>query len=308
MINNNQTKLFLGGIQHFSLSEGNGVRTSIYVKGCPLRCAWCCNPELHNTSTDLMYISDRCIGHEKCGKCLKSCQQDAIYSTKNNTIGIDRELCNDCGNCFNVCPAQALFGIGQNYTSAECIEIINKDREFIDGVTISGGEPFMRPNATLALVEALVEESIPIAISTSGFFDLDNPSVIAILQKIDTLYFDIKHFDAIKHKNGTGLDNTRILSNFTNTLNKFPDLECKSQTLIVPGYNDDQTSLQDIALFLSRNKVKEHIIYFYHSNGEEKYTQLGRPCLYTDTKSIINRPLDYYSEIFNTYSIELNFQ
>ncbi len=301
------TSIILGGVQHFSLFEGEGIRTTFYLKGCPMRCAWCCNPELHNVYPDLMYITRKCIGVDQCSECVMACPNEAIYTTRNNTIGIDRDLCSGCGECINVCPAKALLEVGTCLSIDECLEIVNKDRDFIDGVTLSGGEPFMRPAQTLALVEALCAESIPIAISTSGFFDKDNPSVIAILQKINTLYFDIKHLDSIKHKNATGLDNSRILSNFSYILEKFPQLDCVSQTVIIPGYNDDFQSLQELALFLSRNKVDKHRIYFYNANGEEKYTQLGRPCLYSATKLPQQLHFNQYKEIFDSYSITLDF-
>lgn len=307
MRNKENISIFLGGVQHFSLFEGESIRTTFYLKGCPMRCAWCCNPELHSTSHDLMYVADKCIGTNICGACLNICPKDAIYTTKENTIGIDRELCDMCGECFHICSAKALFGVGKKSTLPECLEIINKDRDFIDGVTLSGGEPFMRPKSTLALVEALVKENLSIAISTSGFFDLDNPNVVAILQKINTLYFDIKHVDSIKHKNGTGLDNTRILSNLMNILKMFPKLTCHTQSLIVPGYNDDKQSVQELALFLSHVSRKEHKFYFYHSFGEEKYTQLGRPCLYTNRTIGKQLKTKQYREIFDNYNITLDF-
>ncbi len=269
----------VSGIQHFSPCPGYGLRTMIFLCGCPLRCPWCCNPESRVNSPMLACNAEKCIGPQICRHCMDACQRLAVYINRNH-IGIARDICNACGECARRCPSGALFMSGRKMSLPEIMDNILKDRDFIingGGVTLSGGEPMMHPLEIGALLRLTHAEGLHNAVETCGFFDLDAPETIAALRETDLLFFDVKHGDSQMHRAVTGVDNSRILSNLRRIHAEFPHLEVISRTLVVPGFNDSVAAMRDIARIVKRNGSSVHVLEAYSPICQDKYIQLGLP-------------------------------
>ena len=293
------------GIQHFSLFNGPGLRTTVFFKGCPLRCAWCCNPESRSTAIGVSFDTERCIGPETCGLCIASCPKKAIYAVGSHSIGIARDVCRHCGLCTTVCPSEALFLNGKSCSVESILSEIQVDSAYIrssGGVTLSGGEPFMRPRAAAELLEGAQQLGLHTVVETCGFFDLDDPYVRRGLQSTDILYYDLKHSDPVRHKQGTELENARILQNLTRIGQEFPNLPIVSRTTVVPGFNDSLGEMANLARIVSSiPTLLHHELSPCNTYCETKYEQLGIPCLYT----FAGRPSVYKMREFANVFIEM---
>ena len=302
-------KCTICGIQHFSLHNGPGLRTAIFFKGCPLRCAWCCNPEAYSMQIGLSYDAERCIGLESCGLCLKTCPQQAIYSINNKSIGIARDLCTNCGACAGVCPSEALFMNGKSMSIEEILRHIGLDEAYIrngGGITLSGGEPFMRPQGAAAILKAAQLRGLHTLVETCGFFDMDDPAVRQALQATDMLFYDIKHTDPIRHKQGTELENARILQNLSRIGKDYPSLKLVTRTPVVPGFNDTMAEMTNIARIVgSLSTVEWHELSACIPYCENKYAQLGIPCLYTFAGRPSPQKMRDFAEIFEQAGIKV---
>ncbi len=274
-------QITLCGLQHFSLFNGPGIRTTVFFKGCPLRCAWCSNPESLGHGLDIAYDKHFCIGMENCGNCHRACPNDAIYPISDDTIGLARDVCLHCGKCVDVCPSRAFHYSGEILEIEDVINKIRLDASYFGdsgGVTLSGGEPFMRPQSALALLVLCKEEQWHTAVETCGFFDLDDANVRQALRYVDLLYYDIKHMDSTKHKIGTGLGNSRILQNLERLSKEFPQLKIITRTAIIPEFNASLAEFSAIAQFVkSVPTVQGHELLPCNFTCSEKYIQLGLP-------------------------------
>lgn len=270
------------GLQHFSPCAGYGLRTTVFFAGCPLRCPWCCNPEARLNSPVLVCNTERCIGNA-CYRCLQECPQGAIYISR-GLISIARDRCIGCGRCTETCPSNALFMSSRRIPMEAILKELLKDKAFImngGGVTLSGGEPLMHPDEAAALLSLVHREGLHTAIETCGFFDMDAPGTIATLKECDLLLFDIKHSDPQRHRQFTNVDNSRILSNYARVAQEFPEVELVGRTLIVPGFNDDETTLRNIARLTRKNGLKKHLLAQFSSICRDKYAQIGLPFTYS---------------------------
>ena len=271
----------LCGIQHFSLFNGKGIRTTIFFKGCPLRCVWCCNPESQESSCSVAFDRSSCIGIRQCGYCIPQCPYGAIYAVSPDQIGFARDLCCNCGKCVTACPSMAFFQIGEKLDPDEIMRRVLMDAEYIradGGVTLSGGEPFMRPQAAATILRRCHEARLHTAVETCGFFDLDDRYVRMALKDTDILYYDIKQMDPAKHKQGTELDNARILHNLERIGKEFPTLKLVTRTEIIPNFNDTLADFFAIAQFVKTiASVSHHELLPCNTYCGEKYTQMGLP-------------------------------
>jgi len=254
-------------IQRFSLHDGPGIRTTIFMKGCPLRCLWCHNPESISPAQLLSFISDKCIG---CGWCFESCPQK-LHTMENNKHFIDRKKCNVCGKCTEKCYANALELVGKEITVEEVMQEVLADKIFYEnsggGMTLSGGEPTMQPDFSLALLKSAKEEEIHTAVETSSFCKFE------LLQKFseytDLFLCDYKESNPQKHKEFTGVENTVIIENITKlyTLGKTIRLRCP----IIPGLNEREEHFRGIAALFNEIPNCEGVeIMPYHRLGEGK--------------------------------------
>ncbi|MCX6262632.1 MAG: glycyl-radical enzyme activating protein [Bacteroidia bacterium] len=209
-------------VQRYCVQDGPGIRSTIFFKGCPLRCLWCSSPETHNNYPEIIFFEEKCI--ESCDQCIAACQKGAIHKDGVKTI-IDRGVCNICGKCSQVCPSGALSLVGYSVGIQNLLEEIAKDKTFYEvsggGVTFSGGEPLFQPKFALEFAKKCKENGFSVAIDTSGF--CNSKTLQSILQYIDLVLFDIKFIHPIKHQKYTSVRNDIILENaklVSNILNK----------------------------------------------------------------------------------------
>jgi pyruvate formate lyase activating enzyme len=273
-------------IQGFSLQDGPGIRTTVFLKGCPLRCAWCHSPESQHFYTQLSWMSVRCIGAEKCGKCLKACSRGAISpgkrtqhaATKENIqlIRIDRSICNDCGECVALCTPKALSLCGADYTPDELLQRLLKDRPFYEhsggGVTVSGGEPLSQPEFLFQLLKRLREGGIHTALDTSGYAPYE--AIECILPYTNLFLYDLKHMDPARHQVATGVSNERILENAERIVKAGGLMQIRVP--VIPDFNDTEESIQEIGMFCRSLGSAIAIIQLlpYHNLGVMKYQRL----------------------------------
>jgi len=258
-------------IQRFSLHDGPGIRTIVFMKGCPLKCLWCSNPESQKPHREILFNALKCID---CGTCRDVCPQNAIRDDKDG-YRIDSDVCDACGKCCDACPTQALRWSGTLMSVAEVLAEIEKDRAFYDtsggGVTFSGGEPLGQFQFLKGLLAACRSAGIHTAVETCGFCSRD--TMEGIVPFTDIFLFDLKHTDPLEHKKLTGRDNRQILENLENLCRKGAAVILRMP--VVPGLNDSDANLNETAALMKRLKIDEIHLLPYHNCGENKYRMLG---------------------------------
>lgn len=265
-----ETKGNVFNIQKYSVHDGKGIRTIVFLKGCPLRCEWCSNPESQNVFPEIMLSADACCG---CGSCFKVCETGAIRS---GTIRWEREKCRMCGQCTKVCPTEARTVAGTMMTVEEVREQVLQDSIFYrtsgGGVTFSGGEPLMQSAFVSELAANLKKDYIRLAIETTGYAEWK--AAESVFRLMDEILYDIKHMDDECHRKLTGVSNRRILEN----AEKAGDLNVPI-TIRVPvigGKNSDEDNIRKTAVFARKIGAVEMNLLPYHRYGESKYKKIGR--------------------------------
>jgi len=273
---NTKVKGLVASIKRFAIHDGPGIRTIVFMKGCPLRCIWCSSPQTQNPYPEIAYYEEKCIG---CGGCLKVCSENAITIDKQGKKWINRLRCTNCGKCAEACPTEALKIVGQFMTSEEIITEIDKDRLFYQesgegGVTISGGEPLMQTEFVKEVLRKCHEQGIHTAIETSGFVEWRE--FRNVLGHVDLLFCDIKHMNSEKHKELTGVSNQLILENIRKVDQKC-DVPVILRFPLIPSINDSEENLINLAKFItSLKRINTLEILPYHRLGEHEYKTLGR--------------------------------
>lgn len=289
-------------IQHYSIHDGPGIRTTVFLNGCPLKCLWCQNPESQNIKPVLFFNAEKCTG---CGMCLDVCPEDAISINEERSV-TNRELCKGHGKCAEACPNEARSIMGRRMTAAEVFEDVNKDAIFYQssggGVTLSGGDPIAQPDFSIGIFKLCRGASIHTAIETCGFAKWD--VLKSILEYTDLVLFDIKHMDPEKHKEYTGVSNEIILENAKNVVKEM-GLPMLMRLPIMPGYNDSAENMEMTARFIAddlENIEKVHLLP-YHRLGETKYERMEA----SDTSIPISPPSDEHMEdlkkIFESFDL-----
>lgn len=289
-------------IKRYSIHDGPGLRTTVFFKGCPLRCLWCHNPESQKTTQEIMYYEDKCI---LCLTCKHICKFDAI-EIKKNKISIDTKKCTLCGDCTDNCPTTALKMVGKFYDVDELVEEVLKDKSFFEdggGVTISGGEPFLQYEFLIELLKALKEENVHIALDTTGF--TEEEKLIETTKYVDLYLYDIKHMDSGKHKAYTGVGNEKILKNLK-SLDKHGG-KIALRLPIIPSINDDEENIKRTIEFIKtlRNVVSVDLLP-YHSMMVDKYKRLNMPFFVSHIKEPTNEEMEKLKETFEKEGFKVN--
>lgn len=268
---NYELKGIVFNMQRFSVHDGKGVRTIVFIKGCPLKCRWCSNPESQSISPVIMFQADKCIG---CGQCVAACKNGAL--DKSNPHFVDRTKCRGCGECAAVCPTGALVLKGKAMTVGEVIKELKKDatvyRRSGGGVTISGGEGLMQSEFTTELLKACQSQGWDTAIETTGFASAE--VIDKVFPYVNTALMDIKSMDGKKHKEFCGADNAVILEN-AERISRITRLVVRVP--VIPGFNNTEEDIRSIARFAKtlHNVDTLHLLP-YHNLGSNKYELLGR--------------------------------
>ncbi len=259
-------------IQKYSLNDGPGIRTTVFLKGCPLRCAWCHNPEGILHRREIVVIRNRCVG---CGECRRACRfGDAVGGT--GPLPARLEQCDQCGECVTACPTGARQMIGRTASVEDVMQEVLRDRVFYDssggGVTFSGGEPLMQPEFLLALLRSCRDEGIHTVLDTTGFGCGEH--LLAAAAYAELVLYDLKAFRVDRHQALTGVSNRSILENLKSLDRIHHDIWIRLP--VVPGFNDDLENLKQIADFVAQ---MSHITLVnllpFHRTGLHKYERLG---------------------------------
>jgi pyruvate formate lyase activating enzyme len=262
-------------VQRFSTEDGPGIRTTVFFKGCPLRCAWCHNPEGLSPRPELMWFDVRCIGVRDC---LPACPVDALRLTPQG-MRIDRELCDACGACTEACPAGALEIIGRSWTPEALLAEVQKDAVFFEtsggGVTFSGGEPMAQADFVLELGHLCREVGLHVALDTCGLAPWARYE--QVLPVVNLVLYDLKIFDGDRHRAATGVDNARILDNARRIA--AAGMPIWIRTPIIPGYTADAANIGALGAFITAElpTVQRWDLLAYTNLGGPKYRRLDRP-------------------------------
>lgn len=256
-------------IQRFSLHDGPGIRTLVFLKGCPLRCVWCSNPESHLEGPELLYDASKCT---RCGDCVRVCTTGALTSDPGGVPVCSRALCTLCAACVAACSSAARWICGRWMSTEDVIPIIRRDLSFYrrsgGGATLGGGDPVWQPAFALELLHHLKYAGIDSAVETCGYGRPE--SVIPLLLSADHVYFDIKHAEPQRHLALTGVTNELILTNLAILLEQHKDVTVRFP--LVPEYNDQPHDIDLLAtLLLGLPRTPPVEILPYHRYGEHKY-------------------------------------
>jgi pyruvate formate lyase activating enzyme len=291
-------------IQKFCLHDGPGIRTTVFLKGCPLRCRWCANPESQSGRVQILWDREKCL---YCAACVSVCPERAISMTSEPGIRIDEKKCTGCGSCSDCCPGQALTREGERRTVGDVLAVCLQDREFYTesggGVTLSGGEPLLQAAFALNILQGLKEHDIHTAVETTGF-------VAPLLFQqaclwVDLFLFDIKQWDDGKHKNGTGVSNRLPLQNLKTALAS--GKEVLPRLPVIPGFNDTIADAEQFAVLLRNAGAEKVQLLPFHQFGEKKYEMLGRNYAYTDVPALNESDLNDFHQTLIVNGIDAFF-
>lgn len=282
-------------VQKFSIHDGPGVRTTVFLKGCPLRCQWCANPESQLAGAQITYDGKKCL---HCGTCVRVCPKGALSVGEDSRIRVDFQRCDACLSCTRECPGHALTHEGERKSVGEIVEFCMQDAAFYEesggGVTISGGEGMSQPAFTEALVKALREKGVHTAIETTGYVSAEVFQRLAPL--FDLLLFDMKHYDPVRHREGTGVGNERIVENLVwarqNGLTILPRIP------VIPGFNSGLADADGLAALLNQIGLRRVQLLPFHQMGERKYELLNREYAMKGVKALHPEDLTDYRQVF----------
>jgi pyruvate formate lyase activating enzyme len=275
----NRERGLIFDIQKFSLHDGAGIRTLVFLKGCPLACGWCSNPEGQGHAAELVFTRALCLGTDECERCLRACDSAAILCGSDGSVEIDRLACDGCGECVSTCPSKALEMSGRLMSVDDVIREVEEDGSFYTrsggGLTVSGGEQLSQPAFAKQLLMTARRRGLNTAIETTGLCSWKSLEEVA--PHVDQILYDIKCMDQVRHRQATGVSNERILENFAKLRRRFPDTAVVVRTPIVPGFNDTEQDIRAIVDWIERTGgASGHELLAYHGFGEPKYRKLGR--------------------------------
>lgn len=277
-------------IQKFSVHDGPGIRTTVFLKGCPLKCLWCHNPESQKYEKQMLFDSNKCV---LCGTCVRVCPQKAI-KIEDNKLTTDPDKCNHCGQCEIYCIPGARQVAGKEYTLEETLKEVMKDKVFYEqsngGVTVSGGEPLTQTDFVEEFLKRLKEENIHTAVDTCGAVSFEN--IQRVVPYTDVFLYDIKLMDDEKHKRFIGTSNKLILDNLRKLSQIHDNINLRMP--IIEGVNSDEEHIKETVNYIKGLNIKKVNLLPYHDIAKHKYKKLD--IVYEDEK--MSKPSDEKMESF----------
>lgn len=278
-------------VQRYTIHDGPGLRTEFFLKGCPLRCEWCSNPESWSSHIQVGVYTSKCIGEDKCGSCRQACPEENTLIFKDGKLSaIDRSKCTNCLACYNACPSDAIKQWGKQMSVEDCMREIRRDKGYYErsggGVTVSGGDPLMQCDFVAELFKACNAEGFHTCFESDFCGSWDK--VEKILPHTDLFIADIKQMNNLVHQKRTGVSNELILENLRKLSRQGKDIILRIP--VIPGFNNNMKNMQDTADFIL-NDMGGHVrtlqLLSFMRLGEEKYASLGIP--YPMEHLVVNR-------------------
>ncbi len=290
-------------IQGFSIHDGPGIRSTVFLKGCPLRCDWCQNPESQQTQTEILFLADKCDG---CGKCVAACAGGAI-SLIGGSVRTGRGRCGAQGACVTACPAGARELIGRQTTAEDIVAEVLKDSAFYassgGGVTLSGGEPLFHPTFAAEILRLCKIAGLHTTLDTCGYATWTK--ALRVLRYVDLVLYDFKHMDSEQHLRGTGVPNELILDNARRIHHELR-IPIFARVPVLPGFNDSDENMSATARFIAtelHSSVPVHLIGF-HGFGEGKRARLERAPMSLSLTAPDQAKLQHIQEIFASCGLQ----
>lgn len=289
-------------IRRYSINDGPGIRITIFMKGCPLKCAWCHNPESQSPQVQKLYTASKCIGAQDC---IEVCPEDALTLTPDGII-TDYEACNLCGLCAQACPTKAIEMSGKLYNKKELIEIIERERIHLEqsggGVTFSGGEPLMHRDFLIEMLNECKRKGLHTAVDTCGF--TSGETILKVAKHTDLFLYDLKLMDPVQHKKWTGVDNRSILQNLT-MLAKI-GTKINIRIPLIKNVNTNKNELTSMAQFISNlpGEIPAVNLLPYHNIASGKYKKLEVEYIQGNMKEPSEKDLQKAVQIFSQLGIE----
>jgi pyruvate formate lyase activating enzyme len=291
-------------VQRYSIHDGPGIRTTVFLKGCPIRCFWCQNPESQSIKPEIMFTRNACT---RCGNCINDCPNGAIRIGEHYVI-TDRTKCTGCGNCVDACPVGARVIEGRYMTVGEIMDVVLKDRKMYEknsgGLTLSGGDATMQPDFSAALLQSAKAHGLHTVIETCGYTKWE--VLERLLRSTDFLFYDIKTLDSERHREGTGFGNELILENAVNAAKMMPEMHVRCP--MIPRFNDSKEDVDALARFVTEElklPAENFTILRYNKYAEDKYARLDRD----EGRTLFEPQSPEYMEMLNAviHSYSLSF-
>jgi pyruvate formate lyase activating enzyme len=290
-------------IRRYSINDGPGIRITIFMKGCPLKCRWCHNPESQSPELQKLYTASKCIGAQDC---IEVCPEDALTLTPEGIV-TDGEKCTLCGLCTEACPSKAIEMSGKTYEVEDLMQIIERERVHIEhsdgGVTFSGGEPLIHPEFLIKMLKACGEKGLHRAVDTCGFAPTE--TLLEVAKHTDLFLYDLKLMDPIQHKKWTGVDNRLILKNLKILAETGANINIRIP--FIGNVNTTEKEITKMASFVSSLPGKKYLVNLlpYHNIASGKYKKLEMIYNSKGMDEPTEKEINLALEIFGKHGIEV---